>query len=101
MRHQILVLFQVGAPEELAVFSVLHQPTVNKANIEAGDVLWLGTASYRILAVGEVANRNLESLGHLVVKFNGRKEPELPGDVCVEQKPLVALKVGDEIRIES
>lgn len=85
----------------MADFSVLHKPTINEANIEAGDVLWLGTASYRILAVGEVANRNLESLGHLVIKFNGREEPELPGDVCVEQKLLVPLEVGDEIRIES
>ncbi len=101
VRAGILVLFEAGAPEELAEFSVLHEATVNEAGVEPGDVLRLRDEVYGVLAVGSVANQNLQSLGHLVIKANGREEPELPGDVCVEAKPLQRPEVGDEIRIEA
>ncbi len=96
---QVLVFFADGAPEELADISLLHIPEVNRAGISPGDTLHLGTEPFRILAVGDVANENLANLGHLVVKANGRSEPELPGDVCVEARPLPDLKVGDLIEI--
>jgi glucitol/sorbitol PTS system EIIA component len=101
IRNEILVLFQAGAPEELAVFSILHEPVLKGSNVEPGDVLRLASAEYRILAVGEVANQNLAALGHLVIKFNGLREPELPGDVCVERRALAKLSLGDEIRIDA
>ena len=100
VKAQILVLFQAGAPEELASFSVLHQPEITSGTVEVGDTLVLRSESYRVRAVGSVANENLQALGHLVVKCNNLDEPELPGDVCVDAKPLVMLAVGDEIRIE-
>jgi glucitol/sorbitol PTS system EIIA component len=100
IKAQILVLFQAGAPEELASFSVLHQPEVTTGMLEVGDTLLLGSEPYLVRAVGSVANENLRALGHLVVKCNDRDEAELPGDVCVDAKPLVMLAVGDEIRIE-
>jgi glucitol/sorbitol PTS system EIIA component len=101
VRAGVLVLFKAGAPDELAEFSVLHEATVNEDGVEPGDVLELGDERYRVLAVGSVANQNLQALGHLVVKANGRIEPELPGDVCVELKPLLKPEVGDVIRIET
>jgi glucitol/sorbitol PTS system EIIA component len=100
LKEHILVLFAAGAPEELASFSILHQPIVTQGEVEVGDTLLLGSEPYRVRAVGSVANENLRALGHLVVKCNDRDEPELPGDVCVDAKPLVTLAVGDEIRIE-
>lgn len=96
---QVLVFFEEGAPEELAEFSILHAPDVNLATVAPGDTLRLGTEAFSVLAVGEVANDNLAKLGHLVVKANGRREPEMPGDVCVDAKPLPELKVGDRIEI--
>lgn len=101
VRAGILVLFKTGAPDELAEFSVLHEATVNEAGVEPGDVLRLRDERYRVLAVGSVANQNLRALGHLVIKANGRTEPELPGDVCVEAKPVLTPEVGEEIRIEA
>lgn len=100
LKERILVLFQAGAPEELASFSILHQPVISDGELEVGDTLILGSERYRVRAVGSVANQNLLALGHLVIKCNDRNEPELPGDVCVDAKPLVSLMVGDEIRIE-
>jgi len=93
----ILVFFAAGAPDELAEFSVLHEPLTEPARVEPGDQLRLAAETYGVLAVGEVANDNFAALGHLVVKANGRSEPEMLGDVCVEEKPLVGLVAGDEI----
>ena len=96
---RVLVFFNVGAPEELAEFSVLHEATVNLANVASGDSLRLGAETFDILAVGEVANQNLANLGHLVVKADGRRDPEMLGDVCVEARDLPRLVVGDPIEI--
>lgn len=95
----VLVFFNEGAPDELAEFSVLHAPEVNLATVAPGDILRLGPELFRVLAVGTVANENLANLGHLVVKANGRSDPELPGDVCLEAKPLPRLEIGDVIEI--
>ena len=52
VKAQILVLFQAGAPEELASFSVLHQPEITSGTVEVGDTLVLRSESYRVRAVG-------------------------------------------------
>ena len=38
--------------------------------------------------------RNLDTLGHLVVKFTGATVAQLSGDVCVEAAPLPVLRSG-------
>ena len=99
--HNILVLFGTNAPEELAEFAILHDGKDLKGDLAAGDFVYLGDDQFQILAVGEVANNNLKNLGHLILKFNGETEPEMPGDVCVESKPLPEINEGLKIRIES
>lgn len=97
----VLVLFGQSAPPELAEFAILHDGTHLADAVRPDDRICLGEHTYRVLAVGEVANQNLSALGHLVVKFNGQVVPEMPGDVCAESAPLPKLQVGMNIRIES
>lgn len=100
VQENVLVFFGSQAPEELAEFAILHDGTTLVEPVVPGDYLILGDAQYTVLAVGEVANTNLSNLGHLVVKVNGEREPEMPGDVCVEAKPLPAIEVGLLVKIE-
>jgi PTS system glucitol/sorbitol-specific IIA component len=100
IENDVIVFFEEGAPEELREFSILHAGGELVSSVTAGDTLHLGDHPFRVTAVGEVANENLASLGHLVVKFNGRKDPEMPGDVCVEEKTIPSIAPGTEIRIE-
>ena len=95
----ILVFFQVGAPPELAEFSILHEPSDSFTDVEPGDIVAIDGNRFRVTAVGEVANKNIRDLGHLIMKANGRSEPELPGDVCVEEKDLPPIEVGTIIQI--
>ena len=97
----VLVFFGLDAPPELAEFAILHDGSKLNSNVAPGDQLRIDGAAFAVLAVGEVANKNLGALGHLVVKFNGQTEPEMPGDVCVEAKALPPLKVGTQFAIES
>jgi PTS system glucitol/sorbitol-specific IIA component len=100
LQAKMLVFFKVGAPPELAEFSILHEPSHSFANVKPGDRIVVDNEhSYRVTAVGEVANKNIGALGHLIMKCNGRTEPELPGDVCVEDKELPPIRVGSIIRI--
>lgn len=98
---KILVFFSIGAPPELAEFSILHEPSDFFTDVEPGDSIVFGEQSYVVTAVGNVANQNIQSLGHLIMKANGRTEPELPGDVCVEDKELPPIEVGNIIRIKA
>lgn len=95
----IVVLFEIGAPPELAEFSILHEHGPLKGEVVVGDIVLIDSESFRVTAVGDVANQNLANLGHLIMKCNGLTEPELPGDVCVEVKPLPHISVGTEICI--
>jgi len=101
LESRILVFFRVGAPPELAEFSILTEPSELVEDVKAGDLVMIGEHSYRVTAVGEVANMNLRNLGHLVLKCNNRTEPELPGDVCVEAKDLPPIGVGTILRVSS
>lgn len=97
----VLVFFGQSAPPELAEFAILHDGSHLDDAVRPDDQLCLGEHTYRVLAVGEVANQNLSALGHLVVKFNGQSVPEMPGDVCAEAAPLPEIQVGMPFRIQS
>lgn len=99
IENKILVFFKVGAPPELAEFSILHEPSNFFSEVRPGDQIAIKDQFYRVTAVGEVANQNIRELGHLVLKCNGRSQTELPGDVCVEDKALPSIQTGMVIRI--
>lgn len=101
VREGRLVLFAEGAPEELHDFSVLHQPEDVFEEVAPGDTLYIGSDSFRVTAVGNVANANLRSIGHAAFKCTGQVEAELPGDICLEETVLPLPEVGQEIRIEA
>ena len=97
----ILVFFGPAAPEELHEFSVITDAATLTAPIEPGDRFEIGGDAFPITSVGENANANVAELGHLVVKFNGLEEPELPGDVSVAAVPSPTPAVGDQIRVST
>jgi len=99
----LLVLFETGAPPELAEISVLHEPISRReAPPKAGDLVVIGPHEFRITAVGEKAWKNIQELGHAVFKFNGRTEAELPGEICLEHPGPedLAEKLRPGIRVE-
>ena len=101
LAHNILVIFGSSAPEELAEFAVIHDDGKLIEPIMAGDTVSIDAELFKILAVGDVANTNLENLGHLVLKCNGQTVVEMPGDVCLEEKPLPLIKIGTTLSVSN
>ena len=96
----LLIWFAEGAPEELHFFTVLHRPTVTTGGVRPGDLVRIDDKQFRVTAVGDVANENMVSLGHMDLKANGDTEPPLPGDICLEKLPLAEPRPGTTLVIE-
>ena len=94
----LLILFEAGAPPELAEIAVLHEPISGPREDPpaAGDVLAIGSREFRITSVGSKAWQNIQDLGHAVFKFSGSEEAELPGEIHLEQGG--AEELGEMIR---
>ncbi len=95
----ILVFFGPDAPEELHEFAIITEAAALASPLEVGDEIQFDDVAFEILCVGPVANDNLANLGHLVVKFNGLTEPELPGDVGLPKVAAPRLEAGSTVTI--
>ena len=84
----LLILFQTGAPPELAEIAVLHEPISGPREDppEAGDALVIGPREFRVTAIGSKAWQNIKDLGHAVFKFSGSSEAELPGEIHLDER---------------
>lgn len=80
---QMLILFNEGAPDELADICVLHAPSTVWDDPVAGDTLKLGEKEFKITYVGEVAKETLKDLGHATICFAPQDDP-LPGYIIVD-----------------
>lgn len=97
----MLVFFGPSAPEELHEFAIITDLGRLNGRVEAGDLLLVADQSSLVVGVGAVANDNIANLGHLVVKFNGLAETELPGDVSVVAGAAPDVEPGVRIAIVS
>ena len=103
----LLILFEAGAPPELAEIAVLHAPISGPREDppEAGDILAIGSREFRITAIGYKAWQNIQDLGHAVFKFSGVEEAELPGEIHLEQQGAEelneAIRPGVRVEIRS
>lgn len=84
---------------ELREFSVLHSGNRLDGEIKPGDVLKVAGSEFEIVKVGEDVHSNIRTLGHMIVKFDGGKGELLAGSIHVEDKPIPAIRVGDEVSI--
>ncbi len=91
LSEKMLIFFNKRAHSDLAEYSVLIDDGEGGFNIETGDYLVLGNAQYRITAIGDVATRNFEMLGHVVVRFDGKDVAALPGNFHVENKEIAPI----------
>jgi PTS system glucitol/sorbitol-specific IIA component len=97
----LIIFFGEIAPEELHEFVIRHRPTVSDDVPRPGDLIELDGEAFTVTAVGDVVADNLLQLGHFCLKADGATTAPLPGDVCVEARPLPLLSTGSVMRIVS
>ena len=98
----VLILFGEPLPEALAEVSIVHRPsqTLSGNAVSVGDIVSFAGTDLRIDAVGELATRNLDDLGHVVLYINQPNQKLLPGAVLASGA-IPDLKVGDVIEFRS
>ncbi len=99
IEQKILIMFKNDAPEELIEYCILHTKNSRNDNIKPGDILVIGDEEYRITAVGKDAIENLDNLGHITLKFDGKDDAKLPGTIHVEDKIITNIEMGTTIKI--
>jgi PTS system glucitol/sorbitol-specific IIA component len=97
--EKILILFGDNAPAELAEYCLLIDVKEVKDDLVPGDTLQLGNTEYTISGVGDAVKKNLSTLGHITLKFDGSQTAELPGTLYLEDKEISVVKPGDQIQI--
>ncbi len=100
MDEGMFILFGENAPDALREFCYIMSVNVLNGDLKPGQTLIIDEVTYKITAVGSLAQKNLEAMGHLTIVFNEAMEAGLPGSICVEAKPVPTLVVGSEITIE-
>lgn len=94
----VLILFGEPLPSDLESLSVVHEPAgAPSEEMRAGDELWLGEARLTLTAVGERAQENLRTLGHVVV-YTDPDGGLLPGAVHAAGT-LGVPAAGTELRL--
>lgn len=79
----VLILYADPIPDALESVSVVHSPAAPPAATMApGHVLTVGDQQVRLTRVGEIADENLATLGHVVVYLDQEDDAALlPGAV--------------------
>jgi glucitol/sorbitol PTS system EIIA component len=94
-----LILFGEEAPEELHDLCALHRPSISTGSVAPGDVVHIGDERLVVTAVGDVANANLEALGHITLRLGEAAAKPLPGEVMVAGALPARIDAGTQIQI--
>ena len=98
----VLILFAEPLPDALAEVSVVHRPsqTLQGHTIAVGDTVLIGGQELTITRVGDIATKNLDELGHVVLYVNDPGEKLLPGSVQATGE-LPAVEPGQTLEFRA
>ena len=88
-----IIIFNEGAPPELAEIAILHKPAPLLTNLEIGDSVLICDKAFTITAIGTEAEHTLKELGHCTFSFKGGTEPERPGCIMLEGEDLLPADI--------
>ena len=95
----LVVVFNEGAPAELAELSALHTPDKLPEDVKRGDEVHLGGNCYFVTAVGSEANYTLRKMGHCTFVFTGADKAELNGHIVLKGPGMPDIKIGSRFEI--
>lgn len=95
----MFITFGDTAPDTLKDYCYTIEAKPTSGKIEPGQFLVVDNERFKILVVGNIAEKNLVSLGHITVNFTGELE-SLPGAIVVEKKSCPKIEIGSVIKIE-
>lgn len=81
LEEKLAITFAGNAPEELRDYCYLIEDAVLEGHLAVGQLVEVGAQDWRITALGEIAEKNLDNLGHVTLAFDGSPEPRMDGAI--------------------
>ncbi len=101
-RDGLFVTFGEDAPKALRDYCFIVSVEGVNGLITAGQTLLIDGHPYTITAVGNVAQKNLEALGHVTINVDGSPSPKLEGAIHITADDVAPEpRVGSELVIEA
>jgi len=97
LEEKMIILFNNTVPQDLKSIAFVHDGGELKGVIKAGDQMVIDGEDFDILFVGDKANETMKDMGHATFHFNGETSSELPGTVCLEEKPIPQIDTNSTI----
>ncbi|ASS88931.1 MAG: PTS sorbitol transporter subunit IIA [Bacillaceae bacterium] len=101
LKEKMIILFGNEAPQDLKDFCYVIDVVKAEGVIQAGQKLYINNEKFEITSVGDAVQRNLTTLGHITLRFDGSTTPELPGTLYLENKDIPEIGLNTEIKIAS
>jgi glucitol/sorbitol PTS system EIIA component len=99
LEEKMVILFGTEAPQDLKDFCFNIEVVNADGEIQEGQKLFINNEKFKITSVGNLVQRNLTTLGHITLRFDGSTTPELPGTLYLENKEIPAIDLGTELKI--
>lgn len=97
--EEMMIFFGDQAPDTLKDYCYSIPTAKTSAAVKAGQFFSIDDVLFQIKYVGELAEKNLNELGHLTVSFTDTEDARLPGTIVVEKKRLPLVRIGSRIEI--
>ena len=94
-----VIILNEGAHPNLSDMVVEHTAADLSADIVEGDRLKIGNADFKVVKVGDIANKTIKEEGHCTLLINA--EGSMPGQIIVKGPVPPRLRVSDQIRFFS
>ncbi|MDF2903076.1 MAG: sorbitol transporter subunit [Bacillus sp. (in: firmicutes)] len=101
LEEKMIILFGNEAPQDLKDYCFNIDVVDVIGEIQGGQVLFINNEKFKITSVGNLVQRNLTTLGHITIRFDGSALPELPGTLYLENKEIPSIELGTEFKIVS
>ncbi|MBA4601005.1 PTS glucitol/sorbitol transporter subunit IIA [Thermoactinomyces mirandus] len=95
----MVILFGKEAPNDLKDFCYIIDIVDLEDNIQAGQKLYIDNKIFEITSVGNIVQRNLKTLGHITMRFDGSTIPKLPGTLYLENKEIPDINLNTIFKI--
>ena len=93
--NSVIILNENTHPN-LADMVVEHTISELKNDIEIGDKLKIGNTDFKVVKVGDMANKTIREEGHCTLVINA--DGTMPGQIIVKGAMPPRLRVGDDIK---
>lgn len=95
-----LILFEDTTEDVFKEFGSLHPKAELKEDIVIGDTFNIGGNEYKVIAIGETANKSLRETGHVSIHLDEDPDLDAPSVIVLNGPPFPVIEKGTRIFVK-